>query len=257
MSAHLSPEEALRYHRQVTLAEIGEHGQEKLKHARVFLAGLGGLGSVSALYLAAAGVGHLHVVDQDRVELENLNRQLLHFTGDIGKRKAESAANKLDALNPHCRVTAVHETITMENGDRLVGDAQLIVDGTDNVETRRILNRISLRKGIPFVLGGVDGMTGMVTLFVPGRTPCFECLFPNRPSAKGPPGVLGPLPGIIGSIQALVAIKFLVGLTNGLLESRLLYVDGIRLNFKTIKLGKNAQCPVCGGNLNPESSSHA
>jgi len=247
MSSPLSSDEVLRYHRQVILSEIGEQGQERLKHARVFLAGLGGLGSVSALYLAAAGIGHLRVVDKDRVELGNLNRQLLHFTGDIGSTKAESAEGKLQELNPHCRVEAIHETITTENGNRLVGNAQIIVDGTDNVDTRRILNHISLKKRIPFVMGGVDGLTGMMTTFIPGRTPCFECLFPEKPSTKGPPGVLGALPGIIGSIQALVSIKFLVGLTHGLLESRLLYVDGLSLNFKTIELGENSRCRVCRG----------
>jgi len=247
MSTPLSSEEALRYHRQMVLPEIGEKGQGRLKRAFVFLAGLGGLGSVSALYLTAAGVGRLRGVDKDRVEWGNLNRQLLHFTEDVGGIKAESAGNKLRSLNPRCRIEAIHETLTMENGEELVGDADLIVDGTDNVETRRILNRVSLNKGIPYVFGGVDGLTGMVTTFIPGKTPCFECLFPDDRFPKAPPGVLGPLPGIIGSIQALVAIKFLLGLPHGLLESRLLYVDGAALSFRTIEMGRNNKCRVCGG----------
>ena len=249
MSRTLSSEEALRYHRQIILPEIGEEGQLKLRKARVFLAGVGGLGSVSAYYLAAAGIGRLRLVDKDRVELGNLNRQMLHFSDNIGEAKVRSARDKLRRLNPHCRIEAFHEEITRDNGEEMVGNADLIVDGTDNVETRRILNRVSLKKRIPFVFGGVDGLTGMATTFVPGKTPCFECLFPDEMSFKGPPGVLGPLPGIIAGIQALVTIKFLVGLPHGLLESRILYVDGGAMNFRTIQMGKNSHCRVCGGNL--------
>lgn len=249
MSTPLSPEEALRYHRQMMLPQIGEEGQMILKRSRVFLAGLGGLGSVSAYYLAAAGVGHLRVVDKDRVELGNLNRQLLHFTNDIGAPKADSAKKKLQSLNPHCRVEALHDEFSEDNGDVLVGDAHLIVDGTDNLKTRKILNRLSLKKRIPFFFGGVDGLTGMATTFIPGKTPCFECLFPGGTPDKGPPGVLGPLPGIIGALQALAVINFLVGSKHGLLAGRMLYVDGATMNFKMIKMGKNDRCRVCGADL--------
>ena len=202
MSSTLPSEEALRYHRQIILPEIGEEGQTKLRKARVFLAGVGGLGSVSAYYLAAAGIGRLRLVDKDRVELGNLNRQMLHFSDNIGDAKAYSARDKLRRLNPHCRIEALHEEITWDNGEEMVGNADLIMDGADNVETRRILNRVSLKKRIPFVFGGVDGLTGMATTFIPGKTPCFECLFPDEMPSKGPPGVLGPLPGIIAGIQA-------------------------------------------------------
>lgn len=246
MSVPFSQEEALRYHRQVIIPEIGQDGQKRLRDSRIFLAGLGGLGSISAYYLAAAGVGTLRAADEDRVDLGNLNRQLLHFTDDIGESKARSASDKLKRLNPFCRFEAFHETITPENIDHLVGDANLVVDGTDNVETRRILNRVSLKKGIPFIFGGVDGFNGMVTAFVPGKTPCFECLFPGNMPSKCPPGVLGPLPGIIASLQSLVAIKFLVGMTDGLLESRMLYLDGRNMNFRTIEMDKNPHCHVCG-----------
>ncbi len=249
MSSPLSPEEALRYHRQIILPEIGEEGQLKLRKAKVFLAGVGGLGSVSAYYLAAAGIGRLRLVDKDRVELGNLNRQLLHFTEDIGEKKAESAKRKLQSLNPHCRIEALHEAISEDNGEMLVGDAHLIVDGTDNLETRKILNRVSLKNGIPFFFGGVDGLTGMATTFIPGKTPCFECLFPDGTPDKGPPGVLGPLTGIIGSLQALAAINFLVGVPDGLLAGRMLYVDGAAMNFKMIEMGRNSRCRVCGADL--------
>ncbi|MFO7987246.1 MAG: HesA/MoeB/ThiF family protein [Desulfatiglandaceae bacterium] len=246
MSSALSSEEAKRYQRQMVMPEIGEAGQFKLRKGRVFLTGLGGLGSVSAYYLAAAGIGHLRLVDRDRVEPGNFNRQILHFSDNIGERKVDSAAEKLRRLNPHCRIETLHETVSWNNAEEMVGSAHLIVDGTDNVETRRVLNRVSLKKGIPFVFGGVDGLMGMATTFVPGKTPCFECLFPHEITARKPPGVLGPLPGIIAGIQALVAIKFLVGLSHGLLESRMLHVDGGTMRFRTIKMGKNPQCRVCG-----------
>ncbi|MCF8128380.1 MAG: HesA/MoeB/ThiF family protein [Deltaproteobacteria bacterium] len=246
MSPPLSPEESLRYHRQMILPQIGGKGQKVLQRSRVFLAGLGGLGSISAYYLAAAGIGRLRAVDEDRVDLGNLNRQLLHFTKDIGKKKTESAKEKLENLNPHCRVEAICETIREENGDRLVGDAHLIVDGTDNLKTRKILNRISIKKEIPFIFGGVDGLTGMTSTFIPGKTPCFECLFPKGTPDKGPPGVLGPLPGMIGALQALSAINFLLGIKRGLLAGRMLYIDGATMNIRTIKMGKNERCRVCG-----------
>jgi len=249
MSTPLSPEEALRYHRQMILPQVGDEGQKILQRSRVFLAGLGGLGSISAYYLAAAGIGQLRAVDEDRVDLGNLNRQLLHFTADIGKEKTESAKEKLENLNPHCRVEAICETIREENGDALVGDAHLIVDGTDNLKTRKILNRISIKKGIPFIFGGVDGLTGMTSTFIPGKTPCFECLFPEGTRDKGPPGVLGPLPGMIGALQALSAINFLLGIKRGLLAGRMLYMDGATMNIRTIKMGKNDRCRVCGVDL--------
>ncbi len=249
MSTLLSPEEALRYHRQVILPRIGEEGQRKLRESRIFLAGLGGLGSVSAYYLAAAGVGCLRAVDKDRVELGNLNRQLLHHTNNIGDAKSESAKRKLTRLNPHCRVETLCGVIDDDTVDDMVGDAHLIVDGTDNFETRKILNRVSLRKKIPFFFGGVDGLTGMTTTFIPGKTPCFECLFPEGVPHKGPPGVLGPLPGIIGSLQALAVINFLVGIDAGVLSGRMLYVDGATMSFRTIDMGRNDQCRVCGADL--------
>ena len=247
MSIQLSPEEALRYHRQMVMPQIGDEGQMILQRSRVFQAGLGGLGSISAYYLVAAGIGQLRAVDEDRVDLGNLNRQLLHFTKDIGRMKSESAKEKLEGLNPHCQVETICETIREDNVDTLVGDAQLIVDGTDNLQTRKILNRISIKKGIPFIFGGVDGLTGMTTTFIPGETPCFECLFPEDARDKGPPGVLGPLPGMIGALQALSAINFLLGIKKGLLAGRMLYMDGATMNVRTIEMGKNDRCRVCGG----------
>ncbi|MCX5882348.1 MAG: HesA/MoeB/ThiF family protein, partial [Deltaproteobacteria bacterium] len=171
----ISSEETIRYSRQLILPEIGPQGQIKLKHARVLVAGVGGLGSVSAYYMAAAGIGSLRIADGDCVEAGNLNRQILHGTGDIGKPKTLSALEKLRNLNPYCNVEPIQKLISDETILDMVADCTVILDGTDNLNTRKILNRASILKGIPFIYGGVDGVTGMVSTFIPGRTPCLEC----------------------------------------------------------------------------------
>jgi molybdopterin/thiamine biosynthesis adenylyltransferase len=241
----ISQEELTRYQRQIMIPEIGEAGQRKLREACVFLAGMGGLGSITAYYLVAAGIGRLRLADNDRVSLVNLNRQLLHTTGDIGKTKATSAADKLTRLNPHCRVESFHASIDDGSIDRLLEGCDMIVDGTDNLKTRRVLNRASLRKGLPYLFGGVHGFNGMVTTFVPGQTGCLECLFPERTVIETQPGVLGPAPGLIGSIQTMEALKLIVGFGQ-LLKGRLLYFRGFDISFKEVSLEKNPDCPVCG-----------
>jgi len=245
--ASLSPEEAVRYRRQMVLPEIGRKGQQKLKDARVFIAGLGGLGSVSSLYLAAAGVGYLQIVDMDRVAPENLNRQILHSTQDLGRPKTDSAIEKLKALNPFCRVNAVQAAIRSDTIDDLVEDCGMILDAVDNFETRVILNRISLSRGIPFVFGGVNGFDGMTTTFIPGKTPCFECLFPKPPVTRDSSGIIGPLPAVIAGIQSLEAVKLILGIP-GLLAGRLLTVRGANMTFKEIRMKKNPDCTICGPN---------
>jgi adenylyltransferase/sulfurtransferase len=227
------------------IPQIGLEGQKKIKKAKIFLAGLGGLGSVSAYYLVAAGVGFLRVVDRDKVELGNLNRQILHLTGDIGRTKSKSAAEKLNKLNPECNIEALQEKIGDDNIEDMVGDCSIIVDGTDNLETRRILNKFSQKKGIPFIFGGVDGLNGMASTFMPGETACFECLFSHFQVEDKTPAVLGALPGIIGSIQALEVLKLLLGMENGLLKSRLLYIKGSLMNFKIVEMERNPDCLVC------------
>jgi len=241
---NLSPEEESRYRRQMMLPEIGPEGQQKLKDARVFIAGLGGLGSISAFYLAAAGVGYLKIVDRDRVDPENLNRQILHRTRDIGRPKTDSAVEKLKDLNAFCRVHAVQAAIRADTIGDLLEDCGIILDAVDDFDTRIILNRASLSKGIPFIFGGVNGFDGMTTTFVPGKTPCFECLFPQRPAHRETIGIIGPMPAVIAGIQSLEALKLLLRMP-GLLTGRLLHVRGAEMSFKEIGLESNPGCTIC------------
>jgi adenylyltransferase/sulfurtransferase len=234
----------MRYLRQAILPEVGWEGQARLRDSCVFVAGLGGLGSVSALYLTAAGVGRLRIVDQDTVDITNLNRQLLHRTDDIGRRKTDSALEKLSRLNPGIRIEGFHEKILEENVLNLVGDACIIVDGSDNLATRKVLNRASLKKRIPYIFGGVRGFDGMVTTFVPGATPCLECVFPGPTVPEDPPGIMGPVPGMIASIQALEALKVILG-HGGLLAGRLLSIRGSDMHFREVAISKNPSCTAC------------
>lgn len=239
-----SEKELTRYQRQIIIPDIGESGQKKLKAARIFVAGAGGLGSISSYYLAAAGVGELVIVDRDVVEMTNLNRQIIHNTADIGIPKVLSAKKKLEALNPHCAVRPIQMEMNKENIVDLIGDCSIIVDATDNIETRKVLNYASLRKGIPFIYGGVSKFDGMITTFVPGKTACFECIFPGIKTPKSVVGVIGPLPGIVGSLQAMEAIKIILGI-EGLLTGRLLFISVADMSFREIKVERNPDCTVC------------
>ncbi len=240
----VSPEEQIRYGRQLIISCIGAEGQEKIRSASIFIGGAGGLGSPVLYYLAAAGVGHMTVVDGDNVEMSNLNRQIIHRATDIGMAKVESAAEKLLALNPHCVINPVKAKMKEENIADLVGDCSVIIDATDNLHTRRVLNQASLKLGIPFIYGGVNEFTGMITTFVPGETPCFDCLFSGMEAPEKTVGVIGPLPGTVGSLQALEALKIILGM-EGLLKNRLLYFSGIDMSFREIKVGKNPDCKTC------------
>ena len=244
----LTREETQRYSRQMIMPEIGEDGQERLGAASVLVVGLGGLGSISAQYLVAAGVGRLCLVDSDHVALENLNRQLLHRTDDLGRSKTESAVTKLSALNPHCRIEAVCQRMSAENAAKLADGCDLMVDATDNASTRAVLNRTALTLGIPFVFGGVSGMDGMVTTVIPGRTPCLECVFPNlaESDSPGPVPALGPVVGMVASIQSLEAIKGVLGMEEGMLGGKLLSIQGRSLRFRVVSLARDPACPVCG-----------
>ena len=244
----LTRDERQRYNRQVIIPEIGEAGQEKLASAAVLVAGLGGLGSISAHYLAAAGIGRLCLADSDAVALENLNRQILHHTKDLGRAKTDSAREKLTALNPGCRIETFCERIAADNVARLAAGCDLIVDATDNAATRAVLNRMALTLGIPFVFGGVSGLEGMVTTIIPGQTPCLECVFPGLEGIQtaAPVPALGPVVGIVASIQALEAVKWIVGLETGLLAGKLLSIQSRTLRFRTVSLERNPSCPACG-----------
>jgi molybdopterin/thiamine biosynthesis adenylyltransferase len=242
-----SQEELQRYSRQMMIPEIGEEGQAKIKSAKVFVAGIGGLGSLSSYYLAAAGIGHLKIADKDKVDTSNLNRQIIHWTNNIGEWKSESGSQKLKNLNPHCSIEAVQIEIDETNCMDLIADCSIIVDAMDNMKTRRILNGASVKKRIPYIYGGVYQLDGMVSTFLPGQTPCLECVFPDdRPeTSSAPPGILGPVPGVIACIQVIEAIKIIVGI-KGLLAGRLLSFCGFDMVFREFKIKKNPQCRVCG-----------
>jgi molybdopterin/thiamine biosynthesis adenylyltransferase len=238
----ITDEERKRYQRQILL--FGEEGQEKLKAARVLIAGVGGLGSPIALYLAAAGVGVLRLADCDIVEQSNLNRQLLHGSGDVGRRKTQSAAEKLAALNPLIRLETVPERIEEITAGKIARDCNLIVDAMDNFPTRRLLNRIALAQGIPLVHGAVRGLYGQATTIIPGKTPCLRCLFPVNPPPEIFP-IVGVTCGIIGSIEAMEAIKLLTGRGDPL-AGRLLFWDGLAGNADFLTVERDPSCPDCG-----------
>ena len=239
----LSKEERERYSRQLLIADIGKAGQEKLKSSKVFVSGLGGLGSVITLYLAAAGVGSLRIVDKGKVELSNLNRQILYGSGDIGKRKAEAAKKKLERLNPNVKIEAIARTITERNANDLIDDSDVIVDALDNYPTRYILNRVALRKKVPFFYGAVRGFQGMLTSIIPGKTGCLRCLVPTPPAPSLVP-IMGVTPAMIGCLQTAEVIKYIVRIGE-LLMNRMLLFDSLNLKFEMITFKKRETCPDC------------
>ena len=242
----LNASERQRYERQLIMPEISASGQTKIRNARIFIAGIGGLGSISAYYMTAMGVGRIRLVDSDRVELSNLNRQIMHHTSDIGKWKTRSAEEKLTRLNPDCRLEPIHESITRNNVLDLVRGCDLILDATDNQITRKALNGAAIALQVPFIYGGIDGFTGMVSTFRPKETACFECIFPDDPSPPaGPIGVLGPVPGLVASLQSIEAVKLILDVDPSLMN-RLLRIDSWNMSFKTTYLTRNEDCNVCG-----------
>lgn len=242
-----------RYSRHLMLPEIGDKGQAKLLSSRVLLLGAGGLGSPSGLYLAAAGVGTLGLVDADVVDASNLQRQILHATSRIGTPKVDSAEQTLKDLNPDVKVVKYQERLTSENIERILADKwDVIVDGCDNFPTRYLVNDASLIHDIPVVHGSIFRFDGQVTTFLPHEGPCYRCLYPEPPPAHLAPscaeaGVLGILPGIIGVLQATEAIKVLLGIGNTL-AGRLLQYDSLGMTFRTFKLRRDENCPGCGKN---------
>ncbi|HEX2427474.1 MAG TPA: molybdopterin-synthase adenylyltransferase MoeB [Gaiellaceae bacterium] len=248
----LSPEQRSRYSRHLLIPEVGEEGQQRLLDARVLLIGAGGLGSPASLYLAAAGVGTLGIVDADVVDESNLQRQIVHSTERLGEPKVLSAKRTLEALNPDVRVVPFEERLTSENVDRILAEGwDVIVDGADNFPTRYLVNDASVWSGIPVVHGSIFRFEGQVTVFAPrAGGPCYRCLFPQPPPPELAPscaegGVLGVLPGVIGSIQANEALKLILGRGDSL-AGRLLLFDALGTTLDEVTVTRNPDCPVCG-----------
>jgi len=248
----LTIEEYARYARHLILPEVGLEGQRKLKAARVLMIGTGGLGSPLGLYLAAAGVGTIGIVDFDTVDASNLQRQIIHGTKDIGRPKIESAKDRLLDINPNTKIEAFETRLTSDNALELLRDFDVIVDGTDNFPTRYLVNDASVLTGKPNVYGSIFRFEGQATVFWTEKGPCYRCLYPEPPPpglvpscAEG--GVLGVLPGIVGTIQANEVIKVILG-AEGILLNRLLLFDAWKMTFRELKLRKDPGCPLCGDN---------
>ena len=250
-TGRLESEQRTRYSRHLLIPEVGEEGQLKLLQSRILLVGAGGLGSPAALYLAAAGIGTLGIIDADVVDETNLQRQILHSTASLGEAKVESAARTLRDLNPDVQVKAYKEQLTSENIDRILGDGwDVIIDGADNFPTRYLVNDVALRLGKPVVHASIFRFEGQTTVFKPHEGPCYRCLFPQPPPPELAPscaegGVLGVLPGIIGSLQANEAIKLVLEIGEPLI-GRLLLFDALTTTFTEVALRRDPDCPVCG-----------
>lgn len=244
-----TPDQARRYSRHIIMPQIGGNGQRKLLDAKVLLIGAGGLGSPAALYLAAAGVGTLGIVDFDDVDLTNLQRQILHRTQDVGRPKVDSARDTIAAMNPDVKVIQHRIQLTSENALEVLEPYDIIVDGSDNFPTRYLVNDACVMLGKPCVHGSIFLFEGQAATFVPGKG-CYRCLYPTPPPPGMVPscaeaGVLGVLPGIVGSIQAVETIKLILGIGDTL-SGRLLLFDALDMEFRQVKVRRNADCPVCG-----------
>jgi molybdopterin/thiamine biosynthesis adenylyltransferase/rhodanese-related sulfurtransferase len=251
LQAGLDAPRRARYSRHLLIPEVGEEGQLKLLESKVLLIGAGGLGSPASLYLAAAGVGRIGIVDADVVDESNLQRQIVHSTERLGEPKVESAKRTIEALNPDVEVVAYKERLTSENVERILADGwDVIVDGADNFPTRYLVNDASVWHGIPVVHGSIYRFEGQVTVFKPREGPCYRCLFPSPPPPELAPscaegGVLGVLPGVIGSLQANETLKLALGIGDPLV-GRLLLFDALAAEFSEMKLRRDPNCPVCG-----------
>jgi len=246
----LTKDEITRYSRHLILPEVGMSGQLKLKSARVLLVGAGGLGAPVAMYLTAAGVGNLGIVDDDVVDETNLQRQIIHSTTSVGSAKVQSAQMRLAEINPHVRVTTYETHLTSENIREIISDYDVVIDGTDNFPTRYLINDACVFAGKPMVYGSIYRFEGQVSVFDARRGPCYRCLYPEPPPPEMVPGcaeggVLGVLPGIIGTIQATEAIKLVLEEGDPLV-GRLLLLNAFQMSFRELKLPKNPDCPVCG-----------
>ncbi|MHA1409600.1 MAG: HesA/MoeB/ThiF family protein [Candidatus Odinarchaeia archaeon] len=244
----LSDDEKIRYDRQLKIENWGIEKQIKLKNAKIVVIGAGGLGSPAAIYLTAAGVGNILLVDNDKYELSNLNRQILATTEDIGKNKAEVGAEKLRALNPEINIESLTTTLNENNIKEIIKDATVVLDALDNWKTRFLINQYCVQSDIPLIHGGVTELGGQVITIIPKKGPCLNCLFKNVPEEKKGFAVVGVTPGIIGTIQALEAIKLITGIGTTL-WNRILVFDGYESTFDYIPVKRNVNCDVCGEHL--------
>lgn len=248
----LTNEQIERYSRQILLPNVGGKGQEKLLNAKVLVIGAGGLGSPCALYLASAGIGKLGIVDSDAVELNNLQRQILHSTPNVGRPKVDSAKERLNAINPEVQVLAHKLRLTSENILEIIRDYDIVVDGSDNFPTRYLVNDACVFSKKPLSHGGIFRFDGQAITILPGKSACYRCLFPEPPPPGLVPscqeaGILGAVAGVIGTIQANEVLKYILGVGT-LLESRLLVFNALDSSFRQVKVPQDKNCPVCGAN---------
>ena len=257
MSVRLTPEQIERYSRQIMIPDVGGKGQIRLRQGRVLIVGAGGLGSPAAFYLAAAGVGTLGVLDSDRVDLSNLQRQILHSTADLGREKVASAKDKLARLNPEVEILAFPVRLDEKNAADLIAGYDFIVDGSDNFATKFLVNDAAVALGKAFSHAGIVRLQGQTMTVIPGKGACYRCLFKDPP-APGEilncqqAGILGAIAGTIGSIQATEAIKYLIGMEEELLVDRLLTYDATAMRFHTIEVRRDPRCGACGDNARGE-----
>lgn len=248
----LTEQQIERYSRQIILEEVGGAGQEKLLSSKVLIVGAGGLGAPAALYLAAAGVGTIGIIDSDKVELTNLQRQIIHHTDDVGVEKTASAENKMRAINPDITVKTYQARVTAENISEIIRRYDFVIDGTDNFPAKFLINDACYFEKVPFSHAGILRFYGQLMTILPGETTCYRCVFRSPPPAGVVPscsqaGVLGALAGVIGSLQATEALKYLLGVGK-LLTSMLLTYDALEMDFRAVELNRNPNCQLCGKN---------
>ncbi|MGQ9543124.1 MAG: HesA/MoeB/ThiF family protein [Candidatus Bathyarchaeia archaeon] len=241
----LANRELERYDRQMRIGGWGIDGQLKLRSSKVVVAGAGGLGCPASIYLVASGFGEVRIIDDEKVELSNLNRQILHWEDDIGVFKVESASSKLRSLNPNVKIEGLKGKITRENVQGMIGGFNIVIDAMDNYRTRFILNEACVRMGIPLIHGAVHGLEGQMTTIIPHVTPCLSCIFPEAPPEVEKPPVVGTTPALIATLQVTEAIKLVTGIGKNML-GRLLIYDGTDISFQEIRVERNPKCPVCG-----------
>ena len=241
----LTPSELERYERQMLIPGWGLDGQKRLKAAKVVVAGIGGLGCPASIYLTAVGIGKIILIDKEKFELNNLNRQVLGWQDDIGKFKTEAAREKLEALNSEIEVEAVVAEISKDNAHNVIGDVDVVVDGQDNWKTRFIINEYCVTNRIPFIHAGVSSLHGQMTTILPGEGPCLRCIFPKEPPEVEKILVLGATPALLASLQVMETVKLVTKIGKPLV-GRILFVNGEEMVFETVEVKRNVDCPVCG-----------